>query len=212
MGSILFPIALLLPVFRRLPLEYKWLAILLLFSFLCDFVNELQYIFFRLPVNIIGNTYGIVSPLLISGFFYSCLKWKSLKTPLIVFNVICFIFTVTNFALIQKGNINTYSYIGEKLLIMVFAIMYYYKVLRELPAARIYSIGLFWVISTFFTINSVKLVIYTFTHYLVAFKDNLLLLWTIHNSMSIIGSLAVGISILIHFRNNRLQNTKPTES
>jgi hypothetical protein len=211
MGAILFPITLLLRGFRRQPVQYKWLAILLLFSFLCDFTNELQYHLFRLPVNIIGNAYVVVSPLLLSGFFYACLKWKSLKTPLIIFNIISVVFTVTNFAFIQKGNINTYSFIGEKLLIMVLSIMYYYKVLRELPAEKIYATGLFWVISTLFIINSAKLVIYTFTHYLVAFKDNLLLLWTIHNTMSIIASLAIGISLLIYSKNGRVHQTNPSE-
>jgi hypothetical protein len=206
MGATLIPAAILFARFNRQPVEYKWLAVLLMFSFLCDFVNEIQFRFFKFPVNIIGNLYVVLSPVLLGFFFYHTLKWKSIKIPLIVFCFAYVIFSITNFALIQKININTYSAIVEKLLIMSLSIMYFYKVLQELPAKKIYYIGLFWVISSLFIINSAKLVVYSFAEYLVVFKDNLIFLWGLHNILSIFGSLAITVGVLIHTRNREITN------
>jgi hypothetical protein len=200
MGAILFPITFLFARIHRQPVEYKWLAIVLLFSFLCDFANEVQYQLFRFPVNIIGNAYIVVSPILLSCFFFHALKWKSLRIPLIVFNICYGLFSLVNYFLIQKIDINTYSAIVEKLLTMSLCLAYYYKVIKELPAEKIYHTGLFWVISVMFIINSAKLVLYTFAHYLVVFKDNLMILWGIHNIMSIVYSLSIAAGILVHYR------------
>jgi hypothetical protein len=201
MGAILIPIAFLLIRFNRQPIEYKWLAIVLLFSFSCDFVNEVQYQLFRFPVNIIGNAYIVISPILLSCFFYHALKWRSLKAPLVIFNVCYALFSILNFFLIQKFDINTYSAIAEKLLTMLLCILYYYKVIKELPAEKIYYFGLFWIVSSMFIVNSAKLVLYTFAHYLVVFKDNLMVLWSIHNIMSIVYSLSIATGILVYYRN-----------
>lgn len=176
---------------------------LFLFSFLCDFLNEVQYHTVHLPVNYLGTVYYVLNPILLSIFFYHVLAWPSSKYIFIIFNLALLVFTVANFLLIQKETINTYSAILEKLLIMILCILYYYKVIRERPTDRIYSSGLFWIISSLFTISSAKLVLYTFAHYLVIFKDNLMVLWSIHNILSIVLSLLLTAGILVTYRNTR---------
>jgi hypothetical protein len=212
MAAILVPIVLLLSKFNRRPIEYKWLAILLIFSFLCDFLNEVQYRFFGFPVNIIVNTYGVINPILLSCFFYSCLQWKKLKLPLIVFNIFYLLFSISNFAFIQKGGINTYSGIVEKLQVMALCLLFFYKVLKELPSHKIYNTGLFWIISSMFVIYSAKLVVFSFAHYLVLSNDNLIVLWNTHNVMSIIFSLSVAIGVWMHQRNSSLSESPATGS
>ena len=204
MAAILIPIVLLLVRYKRQSKEFKWLAMLLLFSFLCDFLNEVQYHTIHLPVNYLGTAYYIFNPILISIFFYYALGWVSARRIFIVFNAGLFLFTVVNFLLIQKETINTYSAILEKLQIMILCILYFYKVIRERPTDRIYQSGSFWVISSLFIINSAKLVLYTFAHYLVIFKDNLIVLWSIHNILSIILSLLIAVGVMIGYRNDRM--------
>src|SRR5436190_3272219 len=153
-AATFIPTIALLLKFNRQPIEYKWLAMMLLFSFLCDFMNEVQYQYFRLPVNLIGNFYVVVDPILLCGFFYHALKWKSLKLPIIIVCTIYLLLSIVNFAFVQKININTHSYIVEKLLTMLLSIGYFYRVIKELPAEKIYHIGLFWIISSMFTFSS----------------------------------------------------------
>jgi hypothetical protein len=207
MGAILVPIVILFSRISRQPPEYKWLAICLLFSFSCDFLNEVQYNFFKFPVNILGNFYVVVSPILLTFFFYYCLGWKSFRMPFVIFNIVYFLFSVANFAFVQKITINTYSAIIEKLLIMLLSILYFYKVIKELPAEKIYHIGLFWIISALFIINSAKLVLYSFAHYLVVFKDNLMFLWSLHNILSIVSSFGIAFGVVIHYRSRKLKQT-----
>ena len=212
MGAILIPIVLLFFRYNRLSVEYKWLGILFLFSFLCDFLNEVQYHTVHLPVNYLGTVYYVLNPILLSIFFYHVLVWPSAKNIFIVFNVALLAFAVANFLLIQKETINTYSAILEKLLIMFLCILYYYKVIRERPADRIYHSGLFWIISSLFIISSAKLVLYTFAHYLVIFKDNLMVLWSIHNILSIILSLMLTVGILVRYRNDPTSKSQSLHS
>jgi hypothetical protein len=210
MVAILVPIFLLLPKLNRRPVQYKWLTILLVFSFLCDFINEIQYLLFRFPVNIILNTYGVINPILLSCFFYSCLQWKKLKLPLIVFNVFYLLFSIANFAFIQKAGINTYSGIVEKLQVMILCLLFFHKVLKELPTRKIYNAGVFWIISSMFVVYSAKLVVFSFAHYLVLSNDNLILLWNTHNVMSIIFSLSVAVGVWMHQRNSSLSESPAT--
>jgi hypothetical protein len=212
MGAILIPIILLLIRYNRQPVVYKWLAVLLLFSFLCDFLNEVQYNTIHLPVNYLGTVYYVINPILISVFFYYALAWRSAKIYFIIFNIACLAFSLANFLLIQKTTINTYSAIIEKLQIMILCILYFYKVVKELPAERIYQIGLFWIVSSLFIINSCKLVLYSFAHYLVIFKDNLMVLWSLHNTLSIILSLAIAAGIAVHYKNQSSSQTQHSRS
>lgn len=212
MGAILIPIVLLLIRYKRLSIEYKWLAMLLLFSFLCDFLNEVQYNTIHLPVNYLGTIYYVFNPFLISIFFYYALGWRSARNIFLIGNAALFVFTTINFLLIQKETINTYSAILEKLQIMLLCILYFYKVIRERPTERIYQSGLFWVISSLFIINSAKLVLYTFAHYLVIFKDNLMVLWSVHNILSIVLSLLIAAGVVVHYRNDQRSRSQPLRS
>jgi hypothetical protein len=197
-GSILIPIVLLLKNFDRQSKEYKWLAITLIFSFACDVGAEILYRT-HLANNITANIYAIFNPLIISCFFYYCIGWKTLAKPLLIFNAIYFILSSLNFTFIQKIEINTYSSIVEKLLIMGLSILYYYKLLKELPTEKIYNLGLFWIVSALFFSNSAKLVLFSFVQYLISiFQDNLVILWSIHHFISILCNLVIAFGVWLN--------------
>jgi hypothetical protein len=196
------PFILIATKINRQPIEYKWLAVVLLFSFLCDAATEILYALFKINVNIISTTFIIVNPLLLSIFFYHCLNWKAARTPLFIVNALFLLFSAFNLLYMQKGNINSYSAVLEKLLIMGFSITYFYKLLREMPAQKIYSIGLFWIISGMFIVHSAKLVLFSFAYYLVIFKDNLYILFNVHNSLSVVCNIIILVGVLIDGRSH----------
>lgn len=196
LGVIAIPSVVLAFNFRRLQPAYKWLAFILWFSILCDIVAE---IFYRtgIHVNFASSTYAILNPLFISGFFYYAIGWQKLLRWILAINVAYLLFAIPNFTFFQKIDINSYSYILEKLIIMGFSVIYYYKLLKELPQEKVHKIAMFKIVSIIFIINSAKLVLYSFVTYLTSsFKDNLLVLFTIHNAMSIIQSGVIAFALL----------------
>jgi hypothetical protein len=209
LAAILYPISVLVIDFRRQPLYYKWLTALLLFSFLSDLVNQIQFYTIHLSMNYIINIYTVINPVLLCCFFYSVLNWQRLKPVLVVISVSHVAFSLFNLFFIQKETINSYSSIVETLIIMTLSILYYYKVLREMVLEKIYRSGLFWIVSAMFTFNSAKLVLFAFTHYLIVLQDNLILLMDIHNSMSIATSLIVGVGVSMQDETDLLDSVRP---
>jgi hypothetical protein len=203
-GSALIPLVLTILNFKRQPPEIKWLAYILLLSFVCDLLSISLYKLFHFPVNFFGSIFTVLHIPVLSCFFYTVLKGRNLKIILIVVNVIYLFLSTSNFFFVQKLSLNTYTTIIEKLFVMTLSIMYFYRLLHDLPAARIYEIGLFWIISAMFITESAKLVLFSFVTYLItAYKDDLIVLWVIHNSMSVLYHLTIAWGVHLNNKSHR---------
>jgi hypothetical protein len=204
-GSVLVPLVLIFIDFRRQPSEIKWLALMLLLSFTCDSLAVLLYRLIHFPTNFFGNLFTVLHVPVLSIFFYVVLKGNKLKIILIVINAIYLILSSSNFFFVQKLSLNTYTTIAEKLIVMMLSIIYFYRLLNDLPADKIYEIGLFWIISAMFITESAKLVLFSFVTYLItAYKDDLVVLWVIHNSMSVVYNLIIAWGVHLNNRSRRV--------
>jgi hypothetical protein len=199
-ATVCIPLTLLIATFNRQPIEYRWLAAILALSFTCDTVAEILY---RLGVlvNYSSSVWSICNPVLFAWFFYFVIGWKKLKPVVIIVTTIYFVFSVLNLLFVQKFEINTYSNIVGKLITMSFSIVYYYKLLKEMPTEKIYRMGIFLIVSSYFFTSSANLVTYSFAEYLIKIhQDNLISLWSMHNAINIIGNLVIGWGVWIHIR------------
>lgn len=202
---ILLPVVLLLISFNRQPIEYKWLAIILLLSLCCDLTSEILF-HLKMNVNLGGILYGILSPFFFSIFFYCTLKWKPLIKPLIIANIMMLTFSLMNMLYIEKTRGSSFSAIPKSLVILALSIAYYYKLLKELPTKKIQDLPLFWVISAFFLTTAGKLVIYAFREYLInIFNDDLIFLWSLHNFLSVLGNLLIGFGVWLQYKHKQIR-------
>jgi hypothetical protein len=207
LGLILIPIFLLVVTFKSQPPYFKWLAVGLIFSVSCDLATEVL-LYFRLPSNIGGTTYSIFRPLIYSFFFYSYIQWKSLKKPLIVFNILFLIFAFINILFVQKTQINNYTSVSGHLYILALTIIYFYKLLKELPDEKIYNTGLFWVVCGLYFNTSGRLVLYSFTYYLIdVYHDNMITFALINLGLIISGTLIITYGTWLQFQKIRLSKT-----
>ncbi|HYF67878.1 MAG TPA: hypothetical protein VD884_07075 [Ohtaekwangia sp.] len=178
-------------VSRRQPLVFRWLIPTLVFSLSCDLISILIILdVFGGDPNIGGNLYTLGDVLSYSPFFYFAIGWKPLQKYFIAINIGYLIFVICNFMWWQKNAINSYSDSLFVILIVFFCLTYYYKLLRELPTEDLFHMPLFWIISAMFVGLSGKLVLYSIIEYLMGHMgDNLLILFIIHNSITIIQNL-----------------------
>lgn len=200
-------ISLLIPIFKRQPLVFKWLIGPLAFSLTCDLIGRILLEIIGDP-NPGGNLYTLGQILFYSPFFYYAIGWKQLKKYFITINIGYLIFVICNFMWWQKNAINSYSDSLAVILIISFCLVYYYKLLRELPTEDLFHLPLFWIISAMFVGFSGKLVLYSIIEYLMGHMgDNLLILFIIHNSITIIQNLMYLWGAWLQYR--IIKNYKP---
>jgi hypothetical protein len=193
LGLIILGVALWLffSPFDRQPKAYRWLAFTLAFSFGCDLLSVVIRLTGGQP-NIGGNIYAVGFVCLYSIFFYQILRGKFILYLLFVINACFLLFVIYNAICLQGFAINSYSTTIGSIIILVLCVLYYFKLLRDLPAEQVYYLPMFWIVSAFFFAKSGKLVLYSVIQYLTAhFNDNLLRLWMAHNSLTIIENLMI---------------------
>lgn len=198
---VVIPVGLLASQFKHQPSEMRWLMFTLILSFMCDFLSDLSARFRILFVNLGGITYGIVAPLFFAFFFNHVIRWRKLKK--IIFSVGCGLtsFAIYNAIFLQGKKPNSYSATLLSLFILALSIIYFYKLIKELPTSRIHDLPLFWVISSFFFTHAGKLVLNIVSHYMMTImKDNLMVLWTVHNMLTMVGLVALTKGVWLHVR------------
>jgi hypothetical protein len=185
--------------FNQQPQGYRWLAYTLSFSFSCDMLSVVIRIFGG-NSNIGGTLYSIGFVIFFSAFFYQILRGKILLGVLTIVNACFLVFVLYNATFVQKLTINSYSNIIGSGIILALCILYYFKLLRDLPAERVYNLPLFWVVSAFFFTKSGKFVLYLVIQYLRHLEDNLVILWMIHNSLTIIENLLITYGAWLQYK------------
>jgi hypothetical protein len=201
--TLLIPLAFFITDLNRQPRSILWLVISLFFSFSCDIAGNILIRLGNSP-NVAGTTYSLLSLIPLSLFFYYAIKWPHLKKYLWFINVVYMVFGIVNFLFIQTKYVNSYSNSLHTLIILILSIVYFYKLLRDLPAQQLQRLPMFWIISGFFFSNAGKLVIYTVTHYLIHFvQDNMIIVWSFHNFLTIIANLLIGYGAWLNHKQLR---------
>jgi hypothetical protein len=189
---ILIPVGLLVKQFKHQPPEMRWLMFTLILSFTGDLLAELSHRLKILFVNFGSMFYHIVAPTFFAFFFVNCLRWQQWKMPVISVGFLLSLFSLYNGLYIQKQALNSYSATLLSLFILTISIAYFYKLILELPTNRVQELPLFWIISSFFFTHAGKLVLEIVSYYMTTImKDNLMVLWTLHNILTIFGLLAL---------------------
>lgn len=205
--SIALPLGILLSRIKHQPLGLKWLAAFLSFDLFTEVLGRAFY-FIGINPNIVGILSLILSCSLLSLFFYNSIEWKSLKVPVMVINIVYFLFAVSNALFIQKMSHNSYTQTLLSFIILFFSILFFYKLMKELPVQQINKLPLFWIVSGFFFSTAGKLVIYITSHYLIHTRDdNMIIVWTFHNFLTIPGNILILVGVLL--QNKQLFPDKP---
>jgi hypothetical protein len=203
---LVFPLWLLFSGFNRQPLVYKWLAIALGFAFAIDVIARvLWYMHVKWHIvhvnpNSTGHLYQLFGTALISVFFYHAIQWPHLKRYFFAVNILYFIFGLVNLLFLQKSSLHSYSQTLQSIIILFLCIIFYFKLLRELPTQQIQKLPLFWIVSGFFFSYSGKLVIYAITHYMIAMGNDFILISIFHVSLTLIAYLTMAVGVWLNYK------------
>jgi len=145
--------------------------------------------------NVPNFVYVISAFCLFSAAYYHLLNRKY-KSLFIALTIGFLAVALLNFFLYQKNSMNSYTYVGEAIVIIIYAILYFYKLLVELPEQHIHRLPMFWINSALLIFFSGTFILYTFTSYLTnVLKDDLIAYWSFHNMLSLFQHLLIIVGL-----------------
>jgi hypothetical protein len=194
----------LLPVLflirQRLPPAFRWFVTCQLISFLME-LSSIGLYYIKISPNYIINPGSAFSLIWISYFFYHAVGWKSLKSSFLVINVLFLLFSISNLLFVQKLSPNYYTMTIENLLIMVFCILFYYKMLKDLPSVQVQRDPLFLIVSGWFITHAGQVVLTLVSTYMLSIlKDNMQILWIMFLLLSFLGNVIKTLGAYFQFK------------
>ena len=191
--------------FRKRTIETKIIAL----HFLLSFAPILVIYFLGLRgklVNIPQNLYLLIHMFTLSLLFATALG-KKYRNLLLGVGLIYAAFWAINFIFIQKDDNNTYTKAFGSIIFIFYCLLYYYRLLIDLPVQELQRVPMFWYITANLVYNAGTLFLLLFTPYLVEVLHNdLLIYWSFHNILDIIQDLLIMLALWQDLRNIRLHS------
>jgi len=189
--------------FKRRNVETRIIAL----HFLLAFAPYLAIVFLGLKgklVNIPQNIYLLVQMFTI-GLLFSVAFGKKYKNLLLVLGLIFAFFWGINFFFFQKDDLNTYTKVFSSIIFIFYCLLYYHRLLTDLPEQELHRVPMFWYVTANLVYNAGTLFLLLFVSYLIEVLHNdLLIYWSFHNILDIIQDLLVIVGLWQDLRNIRL--------
>ena len=86
-------------------------------------------------------------------------------------------------------------------MVITASLLYYYSLLNGDFTENIVKMPVFWFVTAFFILCSGQIMMVSFTFYLInVHQDNLVVLWTFHNGLSLITGSITLYGAILHYR------------
>jgi hypothetical protein len=194
--------------FSRRSLEAKLIGVFFGFSILLYSVLHVIELHGK-EINIPQSFCGIFQFLVTTLLYYVALNKKNGGRFLSV-AIVFFLFGIVNVLFWQKLDINTYTSSISSFIVLVYCVVYWYRLLVELPVQELHRFPMFWYNSAFLIFSAGTLFLYLFTSYLQeVLHNNLLIYWSFHNILSIVQRIVIMIGLWQDLRNIKLGSSLP---
>ncbi len=189
----------------------RLIGLVFLASFLANVTTLVFHKFTLLKfVNTSYPAFSIVSFVLISRVYYISLR--TIPVRWFILSAVIFIaFAFTNLFFIQKLDVNSYTNIFYSAILIIYCLLYFYILMRDLPSLYVHHLPMFWFNSALLIFHSGVFFLFSFTSYLVnVLKNDLLIYWSFHNILSIIEHFIVLIGLYYDFKFLRVKQLTKT--
>jgi hypothetical protein len=168
--------------------------------------------FFIIPfrgkeINVPGSLWTICSTLVLCALFNSALNNRH-RILFVTITILFLSFAIINLLYFQQLDTNSYSKSLSALLLISCCLLYFYRLLIDLPTSKLSNTPMFWFAVGVLIYNAGTLFLFAFTSYLVnVLHDDLMIYWTLHNVFNIIQHLIIIIGLVVDLRN--IQSPQP---
>ena len=186
--------------YKRRATQIKLLGL----NFLYQIVGYYSMAMFDLKgmeVNIPGNIQLFFAFLTITAIYYTQFQKRYTRFFLVV-TILYLVFAFVNVFFIQKMYVNSYTVAFLDFAVMVYCILYFYRLLIELPAQHLQMVPMFWISTSFLVQSAGDFFLFMFTAYLTKFFFNdVLIYWTIHNLLLMVHGLLIIVGVSVDLKN-----------
>jgi hypothetical protein len=181
--------------------EVKLIGLIGLVGFLS---NGLSFLFakYRLTpfINIPGSIYDLLL-VVFTSMLYNNQTSRKYKTFFTVVPCLYVLLGLLNLIFFQKEEIASYTKLGGSMIIIIYAVVYFYRLMIDLPTHELHRLPMFWFNSAFLIFNAGTVFLFAFTAYLIhVLKDDMLIYYSFHNMLSIIHHLIIVVGLLFYYR------------
>jgi hypothetical protein len=198
----------LTPFFRKLTIESKLIGL----HYFIALIPGVIFMIFELrgkDGNIPQNIYMISNLFTLSAVILAALKGRH-RQLFFTLGLLFLIFAVINIIVVQKNDINTYTKSLSSTLLIFYCLVYYYRLMVDLPVLELQRVPMFWYSIAILMYNAGTLFLLLFTTYLIEVLHNdLLIYWTFHNILDIVQNLIVMIGLWKELQNIRSRSLLP---
>jgi hypothetical protein len=163
---------------------------------------------FRQFTNVPGIIHVVIAFCLYSLIYFTALHKKASGAVSIA--VAFTMLALINLFFVQKLERNSYTYLLHSAILIVYSLLYFYRLMKDLPSLYLHRIPMFWFNAGVLIFHSGTFFLVAFTSYLVnVMKDNLLIYWSFHNVFSIIEHFIFLIGLYYDLRIRKLRKENP---
>lgn len=195
-------------LFTRRSFETKLVGIFFL-------LDVLTFIFIHVvplhgkEINVPQTACGTFQFLVATTLYYVAFNRKY-KKPLVIVASLLFVLSISNLLFLQGFDMNSYTNSLTSVIILVYCMVYWYRLMVELPVQQLHRFPMFWFNSAFLIFSAGTLFLYLFAAYLTEVLHNdLLIYWSFHNILSIVQRIVIMIGLWQDLRNIKLGSSLP---
>ena len=200
-GSVLIPLTIAIIHLRRMWNNLKPLLLILVCSFLADFVS---FVFIRYSLNtyLIGNIFLIGQFSLLVLIFRDQLPNPRTTNIILVASIL---FCIVNLTLVQGPWVfNSFSNVVASLILIAFCIVYLYRLLNDLPIIHIQNLPMLWITFAVLTYYAGNFFLFLVKNYLTYGESSFhRVMWILHNLLNVTKNILFAIALWQNYRKVR---------
>ena len=171
-----------------------------LLGFVCNAVAIFLYNTYPQYSNIPQTLYFIFNFLIISALFYNAFQGQY-RVWIFIALAVCIPFSFYDAIILKKNFLDSYSPFAKSFFSITFSVLYFYKLMVDMPAVHLHRLPMFWFNSAFLFFNAGTLFLYAFTGYLIhVLHNDMLAYWSFHNSLSILEHIIILVGLFFDFK------------
>ena len=200
-GSVLIPLTIAILQWNKLNKELKILTWILIVSLIID---SLSLVLLKFSINTLpmGNAYLLAQFTLL--FWIFTMQFRTKKVFIIIYFGFVF-FYIINLSFIQSFLIfNSNSNVVASLILMLLSLLYFYKLLNELPSIHIHQLPMLWISFGVLVYYSGTLFTFLASNYFFQLTDEeSVMVWILHNLLNITKNFLFAIGLWQSYRKVR---------
>lgn len=206
-GFFLLPFMIIVIMkWRQRPTYIKMLGIFGGVSVIAFVIQYAMILVLHIPRgnNFVYNCYILFEVIFLLLIFYVVVTSKQSRRRILISIFLYFIMWLADVVYHGFWNLNSYARSGGSILLIWISISFFYTLMRDLPAERIFKFPMFWLATAVLGYNAGIFIFFVLLEYLVVVLNNdLMYYWTFQTLLRTIFNLFLIVCVWQDLRNHR---------